>query len=90
MSWSVSYPNRGAFERDEPAHRPAEIAEGESKAQFDAARAAAAAILQSGAAGAPWQECVVNLSGHANPGHAPRAGWALDCIGVYVGQKATS
>lgn len=54
--------------------------------QVDAAIAAAKSIASSGAIGAPDASFAVQLSGHANPSHAPVPGWANDCVTVYITQ----
>lgn len=54
----------------------------EQAEQLTAAREALAALV--GAVGRPGDKVVVTLSGHANPGHAPRPGWANECITVQV------
>jgi hypothetical protein len=52
--------------------------------QFEAALAAASGILASGAVGDT--ACSVTLSGHANPHHAKRPGYANDAIVVSITQ----
>jgi hypothetical protein len=52
--------------------------------QFEAALAAAQAILASGAVGDT--PVLVNLSGHANPGHTKRPGWANDTVTISIAQ----
>lgn len=37
---------------------------------------------------APDQEVTVTLSGHANPGHMPTAGWANDTVTITVSNTA--
>lgn len=56
-------------------------------AQQAAAKAAAIGLLKSGAVGSLEQSAFsVSLSGHANPDHAPRAGWSDDFITLNVSQ----
>jgi len=49
--------------------------------QFDAALLAMRCLL-AGAVGAG--NVNITLSGHANPGHQPRQGWANDYVSVHV------
>lgn len=57
--------------------------------QFDAAEQAVRAIIDSGACGPDYDASryYVTLSGHSNPDHAPREGYANDCVAVTVSQK---
>jgi len=57
--------------------------EDEAKQQIDTAVAAAKVLVESGAVGA---HVGVSLSGHANPEHKPKQGWANDTIAVSVYQ----
>lgn len=59
---------------------PAVFAEAEVNAQVSAAIAAAVSMVKAGVVGVGPVFAV--LSGHANPGHAPRAGWANDEIRI--------
>lgn len=88
MSWHVTKTIDGNSQEDEFAllRREALTQNPECGDQFDAAWTAACAIVGSGAAGAPGKKYIVALSGHANPGHEPRPGWATDTIGVTVTQ----
>jgi hypothetical protein len=52
--------------------------------QFEAALSAAQAVLASGAVGE--SPVMVNLSGHANPGHVHRSGWANDTVTISIAQ----
>jgi len=54
--------------------------------QVEAAREAAKAIMRSGAVGGESTLFRVTASGHSNPGHVPREGWANDCITLTVSQ----
>ncbi len=56
--------------------------ESEQAEQLAAAREALAALVD--AVGRPGDKVVVTLSGHANPGHGPRPGWANECVTVQV------
>lgn len=54
----------------------------EATAAVEQAVAAAKAIVASGVVGSGT--VTANLSGHANPGHAPASGYANDCVTVSV------
>jgi hypothetical protein len=55
--------------------------------QFDAAMEATRALVKHAVVGAG--NVNVTLSGHANPGHRPRKGWANDQVTVSVSSAAT-
>jgi hypothetical protein len=92
--WNVPIPARGeptrdtralvqeAIDRtaeDSPTYRHAFDAQ-EVQNQLAAASAALDELIGRGAVGTgPW---TANLSGHANPGHARRSGYAADSITV--------
>lgn len=89
MSWHVSATFNGDSARRElDALRESVLAQNpEAGDQFEAARSAALGIILVSAVG--WAaKCRfhVVMSGHANPDHAPRDGWANDMINVSVGQ----
>ena len=88
MSWYVSMTIEGSSPKDELATLRAEALtqNPDCDDQFDAAKDAAYAIMASGAVGGPDKKFVVALSGHNNPGHAPRLGWAHDAVTVSVTQ----
>jgi hypothetical protein len=44
-------------------------------------------IIVSGVVGDKDKEFYVNLSGHANPDHEPKEGWANDMISISISQK---
>lgn len=58
----------------------------EHEDQLRQAKAAAIAMIMSGALGDPLDGRVftVSLHGHANEGHQPKPGWADDALSVYV------
>lgn len=85
MSWSNSYQSREKFDADERDVQ--ENLSPEAEEQVQAARAAAKALIESGAAGGEGKDFSVSMYGHANPGHEPMSGSAYDCIGVTVSQK---
>ena len=90
MSWHVSFEVAPGELTDPPAARDARSAalrqNPEAGDQFDAALVAALALLSSGAVGGPDRAFYVTLSGHANPDHAPRSGWANDAVTVALSQ----
>jgi len=59
---------------------------GEAVAAADQAKLAAKALIESGALGTGC-EFRVGLSGHANPGNAPVAGWANDFVQISITQN---
>ena len=54
--------------------------------QFDAAAEAVSALIAGGTVGGPEVRFHVVMSGHANPDHAPRSGWANDMINISISQ----
>lgn len=80
MSWSVRK-MLGPTWRDEALAQNPECGD-----QFDAAKAAVAGIIASGAVGDPKGKFEVAMSGHANPDHAPRQGWANDQVVISITQ----
>jgi hypothetical protein len=85
MSWNKVYATREQFDADSPSSGFG-TEEAEAAEQVDAARTAAQAILDSGAIGDANRPVSIVLSGHANPGHVPRDGFANDTITVNVTQ----
>ena len=55
--------------------------------QFDAAAAAVQSIIDSGVVGGEGKQFHVSMSGHANPDHEPRDGWANDAVTIQISQK---
>jgi hypothetical protein len=83
--WSRTYPTRQALFKDKPSEtRPATLSAltPESTAQFVEAREVAMKLLDSGVVGD--SECVVTISGHANPGHEPTNGRANDRLSISI------
>jgi len=83
MSWGVSTPSavaKDAIDIDEP--QLSDVVEVEQREQFAAAVEAAKAL--AGVVGREGDAVIVNISGHANPGHGPREGWANETITVRV------
>lgn len=83
MSWSASYTWNGNKQTEISVPRNLST---EAQAQADTAFDASAAIILTGAVGAKDKTYKVALSGHANPGHEPTAGWSNDCITIYISQ----
>jgi len=88
MSWHVTKTIEGGSPKDELVALRAEALtqNPECGDQFEAACNAAYAILASAAVGGQGKKFVVTMSGHSNPGHEPRPGWANDVITVSVTQ----
>lgn len=83
MSWSSSTGEavaKDAITLAEPALSDA--VEAEQREQFEAAVEAAKALAR--VVGRPDDAVFVSVSGHANPGHGPREGWAQELISVTV------
>jgi hypothetical protein len=87
MSWSRSYSSLEDFRNRKPAF---DASTPEENDQVEAAHKAAEAIIASGSAGAEGKDFFISLSGHTNPNHEPRPGYANDCISVTVSQKSPS
>lgn len=93
MSWSISYPSREDFVADRRSDPNMRSNTTEVDAQIRAARAAAAAVIDSGTVGQDAnvpqgrKDFAISISGHANPGHEPAQGWANDCINISISQK---
>lgn len=86
MSWSASTKdavNKASIAVDKP--QLSDAVEVEQEAQFQAAVAAAKLLAVS--VGRLGDEVMVTMSGHANPGHAPRVGWADEVITVSVSAR---
>jgi hypothetical protein len=87
--WSRTYPTRKALFDDTPSEsRPADVTTltPETTAQFVEARKLAMRALDVGLVGDA--ECVVTISGHANPGHKPTNGRANDRLSISIQQVA--
>ena len=87
MSWSVNglVPNESfglsGLKEDALRQNP------ECGDQFDAVASAAQSIIDSGTVGAQGKQFHVSMSGHANPNHEPREGWANDAVTIQISQK---
>lgn len=84
MSWTRT--SQGPIGKHEsrylPAPDPSEHAPTETGYQFAAALRAVADLCS--AVGRPDDQITVNMSGHANPRHAPAKGWGNEYITVTV------
>lgn len=80
MSWSITAPSQTAATIEEAAREQFAAMDG----QFEAALHAAQSVLASGAVGST--PVIVALSGHANPGHVKREGWANDTVTISISQ----
>lgn len=83
MSWGASTlaaVAKDAIAIDEP--QLSDNVEAEQRQQFEAAVQAAKALAE--VVGRPGDEVIVTISGHANPDHAPRPGWANETVTVSV------
>lgn len=89
MSWNASYNSKAEFAANTPNHEsPTGTANDPTNDQAAAARAAAQAIIDSGAVGDESRDFVISISGHVNPEHAPTPGYANDCVTINISQKA--
>lgn len=50
--------------------------------------ASEAVRLVAAALGEKWSSASISISGHANPGHGPKEGWANDCLTISVAVTA--
>jgi hypothetical protein len=83
VSWGTS--TDGAVPKDaiDPADPTlSDAVESEQREQLDVATQAARALAR--VVGRPGDHVRVSLTGHANPEHAPRDGWANEMITVSV------
>jgi hypothetical protein len=86
MSWSTYTPDaqpKGAI--DVPRPNLVEDVASEQLEQFNAAVEAAKKL--AAVVGRPDDDVHVTLSGHANPDHGPRPGWASEIITVSVSAR---
>jgi len=84
MSWSTSA-NGAKDDISYTAPTYAADVEMEQRDQYEAAQLAAQLLAKH--VGRLDDEIVVSESGHANPGHAPRQGWANETITVSVSAR---
>jgi hypothetical protein len=83
MSWSTSTPEavaKDAIALNEPPL--SDVVEAEQRAQFETATEVAKALAE--VVGRPGDKVIVTLSGHANPDHGQREGWANEVVTVCV------
>lgn len=86
MSWSTHTPeaqSKSSIIVPEPAL--SDDVEAEQGHQFNVAVEAAKKLAE--AVGRPGDDVRITLSGHANPDHAPRPGWAEEMITVSVSAR---
>lgn len=90
MSWSESFSQVTCDDlSDVQPQNAATASTPASLEQFTAARDGACALILSGAVGdQATHKFFVNLSGHANQGHAPAEGFANDAVTISVYQAA--
>lgn len=87
MSWHRYYDCQEAYYNDAPTHASGEADTQEMLEQLNAADAAVEALLGSDAIGDRFKDYSISISGHCNPEHQPRDGYATDNITVSVTQK---
>lgn len=83
MSWSAHYEVKTDGSFTEPVESA--ISSVESRAQFEVAFDAAAAIIGTKVLGEE-KGFRVSLSGHANEGHNPVPGWSSDSVTINIYQ----
>lgn len=84
MTWSANYkylPGEG--EVDTVVNG---VETQEQKNQYEAARNAAASLLNDNVLGSPVFPKSVRIVAHANPNHEPVAGWSNDFVTITVTQ----
>lgn len=86
MSWSTSGRVKSASEVEGLTLQDYGDQSVDVREQFQLAKGIANNLIASGVVGKGSKEFIVTLSGHANPGHEPRAGYANDAITVTVSQ----
>lgn len=85
MSWSETLQNLPYEDLDslEPKNEYTKAA----LDQFEEAKEAAVQLVSSGCFGDPKRFYFnITLGGHSNPDHEPLAGWANDCVSIYISQ----
>jgi hypothetical protein len=87
MSWSVSATLPDPSSDVNTMKESALSQNPECSDQFDAALAAMSTIIASGTVGDQSKQFYVSMSGHSNPNHEPREGWANDMITISIRQK---
>lgn len=83
MSWSAGYVWNGSKQVEITIFGAESV---EAQAQVDVAFDASAALILTGAFGNKDKKFKVTLSGHANPGNEPVAGWSNDCVTINIYQ----
>lgn len=86
MSWNTFTPDaQPKASIDVPAPTLNEEVKAEQREQFAAALAAAKELAR--VVGRPEDDVHISLTGHANPGHGPRSGWAEEMVSVTVSAR---
>lgn len=89
MSWSASFTYRQPHNGEAGSSREFTLSNTqvpENKDQYEHALDVAMRILSSGVVGSTDKTFKVNLSGHGNPNHEPKTGWANDQMTISVTQ----
>lgn len=88
MSWSTQSPQEvtSASSDAEILPNPPFVDDSGTLDQVEVAREVAKTIMASGAVGGEEARFRVTASGHSNPDHVPREGWANDMINLTVSQ----
>ena len=84
MTWTASYEVNGTG----PV-RKSNVESVEHMEQFAQATQAVADLIRSGVLGDVNDVFVVNISGHANPGHEPISGWSDDHLSFSISRKVS-
>lgn len=85
MSWNTHTDSVAKDAITVPTPHLSDVVEAEQAEQFQAAVDAAKALAR--VVGRDGDEVIVTMSGHANPGHGPREGWANEMISVTVSAR---
>lgn len=86
MSWNTSTPEpiaKDAIVLDDP--HLSDVVEAEQREQFEGALKVVEALAR--VVGRPEDAVLVSISGHANPAHGPRSGWANEFVAITVSAK---
>ena len=87
MSWSVNGVLLPGASLDSGGWKERALAQNpECGDQFDAVAAAVKSVLDSGTVGNEKQ-FAISMSGHSNPNHEPRDGWANDAVTIQISQQ---
>ena len=88
MSWSVSGQTDQQGVADFMSAKREEALQQNSECgdQFDAVTEAVITLINSGSVGDASRRFSMTLTGHANPNHEPRDGWANDAVTISLYQ----